>query len=328
MLDIDYNSIMRQLHDRKERLGRVIRDVDKSPHLLQLLHEVDSALERIDNGSFGICEVCREPIETERLVVDPLIRVCLDHLSEHQQRVLEQDLDMASKIQQALLPSNNFVSNEWEIYFHYEPAGMVSGDYCDIIKQDDKSDDNLIVTVGDVSGKGVAASMLMTHMHALFHSMTDFELSVNQLMQKANRLFCESTVFTHYATLAVAKLHPNGKIEICNAGHCSPLVLGRENLFSIEATGMPIGIFSEGEYSAKEIQLRPGEILLLYTDGLNEARKDEEEFGVDRLKDLAGQLVNKSAKDVVEILVQALKEFLSGTVKLDDLTILAVKRKG
>jgi sigma-B regulation protein RsbU (phosphoserine phosphatase) len=251
----------------------------------------------------------------------------LDHLSKHQQRALEQDLDMASKIQRALLPNNNFVSNEWEIYFHYEPAGMVSGDYCDIIKPNNQQDDNLIVTIGDVSGKGVAASMLMTHMHALFHSMTDLELSVNELVRRANRLFCESTAFTHYATLTVSKLYPNGKIEICNAGHCFPMVLGHETSHSIEATGMPIGIFNEGEYFSKEITLLPGEMLLLYTDGLNEARKDEEEFGIDRLTELARRMINKSAKEAVELIIESLKNFLSGTAKLDDLTIMAVKRR-
>jgi len=192
-----------QLEDRRKRLETAIASPAANASLAALLGEVDAALERMRDGSFGICEECHEPVEQERLLADPLVRLCLDHLSEPQRRALEQDLELASGVQRALLPPRNFRADGWQIHYCYEPAGMVSGDYCDVIPADGpgEASRDVFLALGDVSGKGVAASLLMTQLHGMFRSLAGSNLSLDQLLGRVNRLFCESTTAGQYATL-------------------------------------------------------------------------------------------------------------------------------
>ncbi len=216
------STLRAQLLDRRERLEEAINRYQDNPNLERLLLEVDSALERMDNGSYGLCDVCHDPIEPEWLRADPLVRICLSHLTPQQQRAFEQDLDLASRIQGALLPKPSVAFEGWDIYYHYEPAGPVSGDYCDLLfSRNDQRE--LFFLLGDISGKGVAASLLMSHLHAIFRSLIALAMPVAQLVERANRIFCESTLSTQFATLVCGRADPSGTIDLCNAGHCSPL---------------------------------------------------------------------------------------------------------
>jgi phosphoserine phosphatase RsbU/P len=109
-----------QLTDRRERLEDTIARYKENPELERLLLEVDSALDRMDKGSYGLCELCHEPIENDWLRADPLVRICLAHLTPEQQHAFEQDLDPASQIQGALLPKPSIAFEGWDITYHYE----------------------------------------------------------------------------------------------------------------------------------------------------------------------------------------------------------------
>ena len=202
MTGLNIPSLKNHLTERRERLQETIKYVPDPVKLYSLLQQVDSALERIDNGSYGICDVCHDPIEADRLIMNPLLTVCLDHLNHHQRKALEQDLELAIKIQRNLLPENHLNVNGWDFCYHYSPAGTVSGDFCDFIKLDDQS---VLFVLGDVSGKGISASLMMSHLHALIRSLLSFNLPVNEIVTRANRLFCESTLSTHYATMFFVK---------------------------------------------------------------------------------------------------------------------------
>lgn len=321
------NYIRSQLQERQRSLSAAIGQHGQTESLVGLLQQVDAALERMNGGSYGLCHVCHDSIESDRLLADPLIRNCLDHLSPDEQRHLEEDLDLAAKIQNKLLPPKSLKVAKWETYYHYEPAGSVSGDYCDFITSE-SGDGSLYVLLGDVSGKGVAASMLMAHLHALFRGLTTSGATLAQLAARANRIFCESTISTHYATLVLARAESSGAIEICNSGHPAPLLLHGGGLSTLEATGLPIGMFCELDYAAQKIHLQPGDTLLLYTDGLTEARDASgSEYGDDRLKRLASRIRNHTSKDLVAACVEDLRSFRGSAPLLDDLTIMAVKRK-
>ena len=187
-----------QLLDRRDKLEEADEQVGGSERLRLLLQEVDSALARIDTGCYGLCESCHDTIECDRLLADPLVRFCLDHLSRHEKSALEQDLQLAKRVQIGLLPKGSLDCDGWQICYHYEPAGMVSGDYCDVI---DSGKNGLYFMVGDVSGKGVAASMLMAHLHAMFRTLIPVGLSLPCMLQHASRVFRESTLPNQYATL-------------------------------------------------------------------------------------------------------------------------------
>ena len=157
------NSVREQLLAGRERLSDVLAG-HESEQMLRLLAEVDSALHRIEHGSFGVCEVCAGEVPSEVMMENPLARVCLECLTPKQQRALEYDLELAAQIQKGLLPPTDVAIAGWEISYLYQPAGMVSGDYCDVIKDDGQ----LNFIMADVSGKGVAAAMLASNLRAVF----------------------------------------------------------------------------------------------------------------------------------------------------------------
>jgi len=324
MESIYLSPLKKQLNERRERLRAADRYMPNSISLFNLLKQVDAALERIDNDSYGICDVCKDPIEQERLIADPLLTVCLDHLNTQQRRALELDLEFASKIQRNLLPQNNISVEGWEFSYHYSPAGPVSGDFCDMILM---ADDSALFVLGDVSGKGVAASLMMSHLHALIHSLLSFGLSVSDLVEKANRLFCESTMNTNYATMVFGKANPSGEIEICNAGHNPPLLLSDGNIKPINATGIPIGLFCETDYTVEKILLNKGDSLLLYTDGLTESFADGIEYGEERVKALLMKNGNYSAGLLVESFLKDNVEYTKNSSPTDDMTIMVIKKK-
>jgi sigma-B regulation protein RsbU (phosphoserine phosphatase) len=197
-----------QLLERRRRLEQAAVAAGETGQVRNLIQEVDAALARIETGSYGLCQVCHEPIEAERLICDPLSRFCLDHLTPSQQRALEGDLQLAARIQRGLLPDPHFHHNAWAVAYHYAPAGIVSGDYCDLIRSE-RGD--LYFILGDVSGKGVAASMLMVHLQAMFRTLIPLGLPLQELVERASRVFCESTLPTHYATLVCGKAAASGE---------------------------------------------------------------------------------------------------------------------
>ena len=264
----------------------------------------------MDAGSYGLCEECHEPIEKDRLAADPLVRLCLDHLTAPQQRLLEQDLELASSIQSALLPKSSVAHGGWRVAFHYQPVGVVSGDYCDLIPA---ADGSVYFLLGDVSGKGVAASMLMAHLNATMRVLTSLNLHLVEMVERASRLFCESTLSSHFATLVCGRADKNGKVEICNAGHLPPLLGKGSNVSAIDATGLPLGLFCSEEFSIRKLQLEKDDLLLLYTDGLSEAENSRgEEFGVQRLIEIVQTRRLQTAEEIVRSCVSKLSDFCSG----------------
>lgn len=314
-----------QLQGRRARLVSAIAVQRDAGQLTQLLNEVDSALERMEVGDYGLCEACHETIEKNRLICDPLLRYCLDHLTSDQRNALEQDLELASRMQREMLPKPHANFGGWEVFYHYQALGAVSGDYCDLMA--DESDGKLLFfALGDASGKGVAASMLMAHLHAIFRTLMTSALPVHKLMARASRIFRESALSPYFATLVCGKANAGGEIEICNAGHCPPLLMQDGQTMALEATGTPLGLFADGEYSSQTIKLNPGDNLFLYTDGLSEARNHTEEYGEARLGEMVGSSHGLGPQALVEACLKDLQGFLGGTSLADDLTVMAIRR--
>ncbi|NIO48432.1 MAG: SpoIIE family protein phosphatase [Candidatus Aminicenantes bacterium] len=314
--------------DRRKMLQAAISKSETTDSFVNLLHQVDAALEKMAKGAYGLCETCHEPIENERLVADPLIRNCIEDLTPEERRTLEHDLDLAHQIQSALLPKQNLKAGEWTTAYHYEAAGPVSGDYCDLIIPQDK-DESLIFLLGDVTGKGVAASILMAHLHAIFRSLVRLDLRLDQLMARANRLFCEGTMMTHFATLVCGRAHTSGEVEICNAGHCFPFLVNEGTVTRIPSTGLPLGVFNSEQFSTAKLKLAPKDSLFLFSDGLSEARnKSNVQYGEERISTLIGNRNGISPQAIIGACLEDLKDFLFGAPKIDDLTMMVVQRAG
>lgn len=311
------------LIDWRRRLEDAIDQTRDSSHLAPLLSEVDSALHRMETGSYGMCEACNDVIEDEA-VNDPVARFCLECLSKAEQRALQHDLESVSRVQSTLLPKQNLEVEGWRAYYHYEAAGPVSGDYCDLVSNENG---DLFFLLGDVSGKGIAASMLMAHLHAIFRSLISLDLPINQLVERANHVFAESTMPAYYATLVCGRAHRSGLVEICNAGHPPALLTRRGQVASIEATGLPVGIFCHERYSSIELNLEAGDSVLLYTDGLTETRdKASVEYGTERLSALLRDNCGLTPRDLTAACIEDASSFRAGEPKSDDLTVMVVQR--
>lgn len=323
MATAEQTFLRKELLKRRERLQVIEGTSSESLQRQPATNQIDAALARMDAGSFGVCLSCHTPVERERLLQDPTVDVCLDCLSQEEQRALERDLALASRIQRGLLPRADLAPTGWHVRYHYQPAGLVSGDFCDLV--DTKS--GLLFLFGDVAGKGMAASMLMSHLHATFRALADTELSVERMVQLANRLFCESTLAGQYATLVVGRAGLDGQVEMVSAGHLPVLHIKAGGAISQPATGYPLGMFRSAEFEPCRLSLAAGESLLLYTDGATEARNTtDEEYGVHRMAGLASQCAHLSPDRLLEHFLAELSRFVGGQKLSDDLTLLALQR--
>jgi phosphoserine phosphatase RsbU/P len=312
-----------ELQERRDRLHAALHSPSADASLSQLLDDVDAALTRFDRGTFGLCKTCHEAIEADRLLADPLVEFCLDHLTQEEQRALESDLSLAARIQRRLLPQPGLTPAGWDTRYHYQPAGMVSGDYCDLLE----TESGLLFMLGDVAGKGVAASMLMSHLHATFRSLAEAALPVDRMVEQANHIFCESTLAGQFATLVVGRAGADGSVEFVSAGHLPLLHIHAGGATPKDSTGMPLGMFSSRRFPLHRLTLAPSDSLLLYTDGLTEARnRAGEEYGLKRVHLLAAGKDGTEPEELISMYLTDFKRYGEGLKQTDDLTLLVVRR--
>jgi phosphoserine phosphatase RsbU/P len=348
MATIENAFLRAQLEQRQKRLQAAVAEPHSNAALANLLREVDSALERMDGGTYGICEACHEAIEEDRLLADPLVCLCLDHLTPQQQRALESDLELAAQVQRTLLPPNDIRAAGWHFHYRWQPFRLVSGDYCDLIYSKDGAEE-IWFLLGDVSGKGVAASMLMTHLHAIFRSLTSRAappaegklsyglpagspagnggLALDQLVTLANRVFCESIMAGQFATMVAGRASSDGRVEIVNAGHCPVMVVKSDAVTRLSSTGVPLGMFCDGTATIQTVSLDKDEMLFLYTDGLSETSNPAGvQFGEERLGSFLAGNRAKAPDALVKACLCEMEGFASGAPSTDDLTMMVIQR--
>jgi phosphoserine phosphatase RsbU/P len=318
MATAEFNFLHKQLKERKQRLEVVMTETPEDAQLKTLLREVDSALDRFAVGTYGMCEKCSGSIERDRLLADPLIRYCLDHLTEQERATLQRDLDLASEMQRGLLPPSDLAVPGWETSYHYAPLGPVSGDYCDLYPWEGQ----LYFMLGDVAGKGVAASMRMTQLHALFRSLIGMGLALKDIVAHINRVLCDSGLAGQYATLVCGRAK-GGEVEIYNAGHLPVIAVEKGSVRLLESTGFPLGMFRDAAFTGERLGLCPGDLLFLFTDGLSEAQGAEGEYGVDRVVKVVGRQTSCCA--LIAACLEDLRGYAGTNPGTDDVTLMALR---
>ncbi len=254
----------------------------------------------------------------------PLIRYCLDHLTQHERAALQRDLDLASELQRGLLPQQDLKVGSWETNYHYAPLGAVSGDYCDLYP----AKEHLYFMLGDVSGKGVAASMRMTQLHALFRSLIGMGLPLAEIVEHINGFLCESGISGQYATLVCGQAQAGGEVELFNAGHLPVIVVQQGKTRLLESTGFPVGMFRDATFIPVRVQLGGDDMLFLFTDGVSEADGGSGEYGVERIVNLVAGKMPCCAGEAVSACLEDLRAFVGSQPGVDDVTLLAIRRAG
>lgn len=324
MLTAEMDFLQSQLEVRKRRLESAIALAPDNANAEALLREVDSALDRFAAGTYGMCETCHDTVERDRLLADPLLCYCLDHLTDKERAALQRDLDLASELQRGLLPPADLSAAGWETSYHYAPIGPVSGDYCDLYPWGG----SLYFMLGDVSGKGVAASMRMTQLHALFRSLIGMGLPLAEIVVHINRFLCDSALAGQYATLVCGRANPEGGVGLFNAGHL-PAIVGQGGAVRLlESTGLPLGMFRDASFTSSHVSLGAGDVLFLFTDGLSETVGADGEYGVERVASLMGRMSPDCAAGLVSACLEDLRRHAGGYPGMDDVTLLALRRAG
>lgn len=315
-------ALRRQLEQRREVLAAAASQAQEEK-IVHLLHEVDAALARFESGTYGVCDRCHETVEDDRLLADPLVRICLCELNEKERGALEKDLELAARIQTRLLPKHDFRIDGWQVAYYYKPLSMVSGDYCDLITG---TDGQLHFLVGDVAGKGVAASMLMSNLSAIFRALIPLGLPLAELMERANRIFTGSTLPNQFATLICGRATANGKLELCSAGHVPALVVTGDEVRELDSLGLPIGLFAEQKFTTSAFEIAQGSSLVLFSDGVSEARSTDEDYGYERIAAAVMKSTGLTPQEVVSNCVRDLELFVGGQPVFDDQTLMVVQR--
>jgi len=185
----------------------------------------------------------------------------------------------------------------------------------------------MLFLLGDVAGKGVAASLLMSHLHAMFRSLAGVGLPLDNLMERANSVFCQSTIAGQFATLICGRAGQRGEIEMNSAGHLAALHVSKNGVRKIYSTGLPLGMFSTSRYTVERIRLERGDSLLLYTDGLSEAMDSTgTEFGTERLSNLVKERHGCAPHELAAACIKEVHAHRGAGKQLDDQTVMVVHR--
>lgn len=286
--------------------------------------EHNEAIKRIDCGEFGTCCECSGKIETGRLELDFTTNVCLDCYSDSQKRLLEKDLQLAAKVQRQLLPYYVPDMPGISIAAHTEPAQVVGGDYFDFFSCPGGGQG---VIVADVMGKGLAASMLMSNLQASLRILGCEYDEMDALAKRLNELFRHNVKLISFISMFLVRIDEKaGNLHYCNAGH-NPALRWEAASGAVEwlrPTGPAVGLTRSAVFRAKDFPFSPGDMLLLYTDGLVEARNPQnEEFGKERLEAYVREHVHQPAEAFLAGLRKTAKDF-TGEFH-DDITLVAIK---
>jgi len=256
------------------------------------------------------------------------IRVENARLTEEQieRERLEREQQVASEIQQRFLPATAPTVNGYELQGISFPCYEIGGDYYDFIQREDGK---LVVALGDVSGKGTAAALLMSSLHAAIHAQADIHDSLVKTISAVNRYLVDSIPANRFVTLFYAELDPkNGALSFLNAGHNPPLIVHTGGTMEqLASGGLPLGIMPNADFREGRTKLYPGDVLVIYSDGVSEAvNPTGEEFGPTRLYEVVARNLDASAGGIRDRIESALTKFCQGTPAADDITLVIVKR--
>src|SRR5215212_4967300 len=249
-------------------------------------------------------------------------------LEEHlEQQQYERELQLAREIQQRFQPTAPPVVPGFELQGISFPSYQIGGDYYDFIQC---GDGRLVVALGDVSGKGTSAALLMSSLHAAVHAQVASCRPITETIGAVNRYLADNTPANRFVTLFYAELDPlTGSLSFINAGHNPPIIAHEGGtLEHLAAGGLPLGIMPEFDYREGRTQLRHGDVLVAYSDGVTESQNPSgEEFGTARLQEVVARNLGGSAAGIRDKIEAALSSFAQGTPAGDDVTLVIVKRE-
>ncbi len=253
-----------------------------------------------------------------------LYRVQLElRASRHELARKEAELSFALDVQRALFPRRFPTDSGLEFAAVCVPARGVSGDYYDVLEL---SDGRVVFAVADVSGKGISAAILMSNVHAVFHTLAEAGLSPSQVCVQLNRHLYHMTDDWRFVTFFCAEWSKGQRLlSYVNAGHDVPILSSPRGIQRLDRGGPALGFFLESEFEVGGTELQSGDLLVIFSDGITEAGvRHGEMFGKSRLEAVVAAHAGKPLADVQEEVLRTVREWAGDEVE-DDMTLLLVK---
>jgi serine phosphatase RsbU (regulator of sigma subunit)/predicted ester cyclase len=299
--------IIRRIHDRGEFLGVAPTGMERKTTAIVIHRISGSKIVEERSESTGVLEATRRRLEQERI----------------ERERIEQELRVARRIQQASLPKTTPTLEGWQIAPFYQPAREVGGDFYDFHLL---SEGKLGLAVGDATGKGVPAALVMSTTCGMLRLAAQSYSSPAEMLQRVNEALFPNIPSNMFVTCFYAVLDPeSGSLTYANAGHDLPYLHRNGEAEELRARGMPLGLMPGMNYEEKETTLQAGEAALLYSDGLVEAHGPKGEmFGFPKLRALVAE--HGEERSLGDFLLEELKRFTGeGWEQEDDITLLTLR---
>jgi phosphoserine phosphatase RsbU/P len=236
---------------------------------------------------------------------------------------MDQELRIAAEIQQSLLPPPAWSSHYFDAIGTTVPCRAIGGDFFEYLTMVDGSAG---FVVADVSGKGAPAALLTAVTQGVLATQTSFGGGPAAALARVNEILIRRAVASRFVTVFFAALSPDGKLTCCNAGHNPPFLVSGSTVRRLETGGLLCGLFEKATYEEETLQLQPGDVLVMFSDGISEALNAAgEEFGDDRILKCVERNVQGKASQTLECLVHTVKTFAAGTMQSDDMTAVVVR---
>jgi len=266
----------------------------------------------------------RELLQTLAIEASTVLENARLLVEERAKQKIEEELNVARTIQQNLLPRSLPDSGWFRACGSSVASHQVGGDYFDVIRVDEES---WAVIVADVSGKGVSSALLASLLQGAMITVSRAAKRLETRVQRLNRYMIERTQGEKYATVLCGVIEMNGAIEYINAGHCSPILLSADGRFEyLDTTAMPVGLMEDTEFLAEKKLLRPGDKLVIYSDGVTEAANPAGEFfGKKRLREVVTAHAAAGCAALHDAILESVTAFIASAAQADDITLLVVE---
>lgn len=253
-------------------------------------------------------------LENERLFAQELIK-----------QQIENDINTALEIQKLLLPSEKFEFSDYDIFGKSIPSRHISGDYYDVIQLNDSLK---LIVIADVSGKGLPAGMIMANFQAALRALIKFDFTLQSLAENLNSIIIQNTSYDKYITAFFALISEN-HFEYLNAGH-NPQILYKNNNETqyLNSSANAIGMFEDYHSDPNPVlNLSKNDIVVLYTDGINEAKNIENiDYGLNNINDVIFKNSNSSSEEICNTIIEDVKNHSINTLQYDDITLVVIKK--
>jgi sigma-B regulation protein RsbU (phosphoserine phosphatase) len=245
---------------------------------------------------------------------------------ERAKQRIEEELDVARRIQQSLMPRNLPTEGWFVVAGSSVSSHQVGGDYFDVVAI---GPETWSMVVADVSGKGVSSALLASFLQGAFLSASS-TTDILEVLSRINTFLNDRAEHGKYATMFYSKLEATGRLTYSNAGHCAPMLVRMSGeIEKLEATSMPVGLVAGAPFALVYRDLQPGDRIVLYTDGVTEAQNEAGEFfGRQRLRDAVQQAGRAGCPELHAAIQKAIFDFTAGAEQADDLTLVVMEYRG